>query len=482
MLGRLLLLSKVIAKTSAKNKLVSLAAIVGADSIKKEDIAFLPLADAIKLYNEKNIDHENNLDSYFSLSSMNNVYPESIPLTPSKQNPAISVHDIYMDKFPSGILIKMNGEYIGASFSLILTNGEPNSEYTIYYSDESMARKLKIAFPESNLKRVKYIRDYINEITNASGINKAKYNNLLQNMVISGNKIQIRTGQSPIREDYGDSIVAMNEEGLIVGMASDEWGATLISVAQEYRGMGIGTVLSRLWKEINPSYRSGGFSYGGLSTFKRVWAMKVRDHLSNGTFSDALSKGILSKEVLKKIIEDYRYLDIDKGETIKDLGKREVEREAEKEYLFIYPNNSGFILFSNKFFEEEDDKYIYAEGRIECSEHVGCYVYSLDYSSDREEIASRLIMQVAKNGGINHLYNDQGYSDFISISGINEASIVSKKINDGSSEREYIEIGGNTMPNIRSMIFNKSMLPNVDKFKYDEMIYTLIESAHKKDW
>lgn len=477
MLGRLLLLSKVIAKPSAKNKLMALAAIVGADSIKREDIGFIPLADAIKLYNEKNIDHENNLDSYFSLSSMNNVYPESIPL-----NQSISIHDIYMDKFPNGILIKMNGEYIGASFSLTLTNDEPNSQHTIYYSDESIVRKLKILFPGSDLKRVKYIKDYISKITNASEKNKARYKNLIQNMVISGNKIQIRTEQSTIREDYGDTIVAMNEEGLVVGMASDEWGATLISVAQEYRGMGIGTVLSGLWKEINPSYRSGGFSRGGLSTFKKVWAMKVRDHLSNGTFSDAISKGILNKEVVKKIIEDYRYLDIGKGEVTKDLGKREVERELEKEYLFIYPNNSGFILFSDKFFEEEDDKYIYAEGRIECSNHVGCYVYSLDYSSGREEIASRLIMQIAKNGGINHLYNDQGYSDFISISGINEASIVLKKINDGSQEREYIEIGGNTIPNIQSMIFNKSIVPNVDKFKYEEMIYMLIESAHKKDW
>jgi hypothetical protein len=92
-------------------------------------------------------------------------------------------------------------------------------------------------------------------------------------------------------------------------------------------------------------------------------------------------------------------------------------------------------------------------------------------------------MQIAKNGGINHLYNDEGYSDFINTSGINEASIVSRKINNGSLYKQYIEIGGNTMPNISSMIFNKSLLKeNVDKFKYDEMIYTLIESAHKKDW
>jgi hypothetical protein len=477
MLERLLLLSKVIGKTSAKNKLMSLAAIVGADSIKKDDIAFLTLSDAIKLYNEKSISHEDKLDGYFSLSSMNYFYPEVIPLDPLKQNPSISAHNIYIDKYPRGFLIKSEGEYIGASKESI------ESATTIYYAEESVARKIKLAFPDANLVRIKYIKDYINEVINISESNKTKYSNILQNIILSGNKIQIRTGQNPIREDYGDTIIAMNEEGFVVGMASDEWGATLISVAQEYRGMGIGSVLSRLWKDTNPSYRSGGFSYGGLNTFKKVWADKVREYLSNGTYSDALSKRILSKEVIKEIIEDYRYLDINKSEAIKDLGKRELDRTSEKEYLIIYPNNSGFVLFSDKFFEEDDDKYIYAEGRIECSDYVGCYVYSLDYSSGKEELASRIIMQIAKNGGINHLYNDEGYSDFINTSRINEASIVSRKINNGSLYKQYIEIGGNTMPNISSMIFNKSLLKeNVDKFKYEEMIYTLIESAHKKDW
>jgi len=477
MLEKLLLLSRAITRKSAKNKLISLAAIIGADSVKTEDIAFLPLADAILLYNQKNINHENKLEEYFSLSSMNESYYELIPLDASEGNKHISIHNIYIHKYPSGFLIKDNsGRYLGASKDLM------ESENTIYYAEESDLRKIKPFFDNSKFVRIKYIKDYVNEIINISDQNKKKYKNVLQNLILSGNKIQIRTSEEP-REDYGDTIVAMNEDGFIVGMASDEWGATLIAVAKEYRGLGIGTALSKIWKRINPSYRSGGFSYGGLNTFKKVWAKRVQEHLSNGTFSDAISKGILGRQVIEKIIEDYKKININKGDILKDLGSGVVTNSFdENKQLFIYPNNYGFVLFDNKFFEKYDDKYIYAEGRLEFDDYVGYYVYSLDYSAGNEEIASRIIMQIAKNRGIKYLYNDEGYSDFISLSGINEARIVSKKIDGGSQNKEYIEINSDTLPSIRSMIFDKSILGSVQKHEYDEMIYMLIESAESKSW
>jgi hypothetical protein len=39
-----------------------------------------------------------------------------------------------------------------------------------------------------------------------------------------------------------------------VGEALNELGATLISVAQEYRGLGLGKILGKLWYEKNPNY------------------------------------------------------------------------------------------------------------------------------------------------------------------------------------------------------------------------------------
>lgn len=88
-----------------------------------------------------------------------------------------------------------------------------------------------------------------------------------------------------------------------IGSVSDEWGATLLQIAEEYQRKGIGRFLSKLWRKAFPFKGSGGFSDQGLSTFKRVYQDFVRDALRSGQYDRGLREGWLSPQRFHEILD-----------------------------------------------------------------------------------------------------------------------------------------------------------------------------------
>jgi len=88
-----------------------------------------------------------------------------------------------------------------------------------------------------------------------------------------------------------------------IGSVADEWGASLVQVAEEHQKKGIGRFLSKLWRKAFPFKSSGGFSDQGLSTFKRVYQDFVREALESGEYDRAMKEGWMSPRRFKDILD-----------------------------------------------------------------------------------------------------------------------------------------------------------------------------------
>lgn len=111
-----------------------------------------------------------------------------------------------------------------------------------------------------------------------------------------------------------------------IGSVANEWGATLVQVAEEHQKKGIGKFLSKLWRKAYPFRTSGGFTEKGLSTFKRVHQDFVLEALEKGEYKRALEEGWM---------EPARFVEILQSAGLDPSGKPSGKPSIER------PDNSG---------------------------------------------------------------------------------------------------------------------------------------------
>lgn len=100
-------------------------------------------------------------------------------------------------------------------------------------------------------------------------------------------------------EDFEDpSLYAMNEEGdTIAYMSPAIFGGVELIVAEEYQKMGIGTAMSRLFRELTDKYYpSGGFTMGGYAMTKKIHKQLVDEAIQRG------------ENVPQKVLREYGYM------------------------------------------------------------------------------------------------------------------------------------------------------------------------------
>ncbi len=97
-------------------------------------------------------------------------------------------------------------------------------------------------------------------------------------------------------------IVSVFDGDTRVAAAQDEWGCMLIRVAREYRRFGLGTIVGKLARTLEPSKNSGGFTPSGSRNFRRVHAEFVRDALKSGLYRSMITSGQITKDRVKEII------------------------------------------------------------------------------------------------------------------------------------------------------------------------------------
>lgn len=317
----------------------------------------------------------------------------------------------------------------------------------------------RLVITPASVKKVKYIGTYVSDVYNISDRNLKNYPAVMQNLKIGDETFTIRTTKMPYVKNSGESIVVFNEDNQIVAAASDEWRATLLRVVIEYRRKNLGQILGTVWYKNNPSFGSGGFSPSGKANAVKIWAGRVRELLHTGMYSQLVKNGDITKERVRKILADLP----DRKSVLP--SKPAVKQSPE---LLLYTDmESMFVLYDAKFYQEQDEKYIYAHGFLRTTSNKW-YIFALDYDDQYRKLATYIIFQIAYNIK-EKLYVETPPSDHLEISDIPEIVV----------DKDNYAMLTNPVMNLKPLA-DREKLYRKQHDKYDEAYYALLELANSK--
>lgn len=308
-------------------------------------------------------------------------------------------------------------------------------------------------------RRVKYLLPLLAEVRDVTRKNLLGHKHVLQRFRVDNENYELRSTVVP-RPDKGDTLVILNAKGEIVAMAMNEWGATLLAVVQEYRGKGLGEILGKYWKRLNPNFISGGYTPAGKANARRIWEARVQEFLSRGWYSELIRTGSLTKERVAKILSDLpanKRVPAPKPEVVQPKG------------VLVLVDDPTFVLYDEAFFETEDDQFIYGYGFFRDSHPVGTFLYTIDYEPKYKNLVTRVALQMAKDNN-EDLYVGQGYGDLIEWEGVEGVESV---------EGQKIRVTRDVVPSLGSLVAKEK----ATRRKYDphgEKYALLLEKAESK--
>lgn len=269
-------------------------------------------------------------------------------------------------------------------------------------------RDIEIVPPQ--IKKVKYIADYVPLVSDVAKKNRSENPTVMRRLEIGGNRFEMRTA-SEYRPNSGATIVVLNEEGLVVAQASDEWGTTLLAVAQEYRGYGLGRVMGKVWYDLNTKYMSGGFTPQGMRNALAIWSDRVREMLSDGSYSRLVRAGEVSLDRVQEIV--------------RSIGERPKARESEQKHKpspLVFSDGSMFVVYDRRFLDEQDEKFVYAHGFLRNDPSGDLYYFTLDYDKPFKRIATYVAFQMVRDQNEDLLVRSPP-SDHIELDGFDDIEV-----------------------------------------------------------
>lgn len=306
--------------------------------------------------------------------------------------------------------------------------------------------------------KVKYLENIISKLDTTVKKNHDSYKHLIRRFIHDGEQFSIRTEGSPYSQNDGHTVVILNDVGYIVAMASDEWGTTLLRTAKEYRGKGLGEILGKIWYKLNPDYMSGGFTNAGRNNAVKIWASRVREFLSNGWYSQLVKDDKISKDKVNEILN---------GLPERSQKKSSKEELQEKPELLFYSDmESTIIIYDKKFYEDQDEKYIYGHAFLRDFQNK-YFIFTIDYDKQFRKLTHYTIFQLAKD--LNEpLYIKEKPSDYLEIDDIDEIEI------DG----DFATLSKDMLPLEQATKLEKRVRKKFDQ--YGEMEQMLLEIANYK--
>ena len=340
-----------------------------------------------------------------------------------------------------------------------------------YYDDPGM----KVRFPRvvfadrgseridlgvTSLKQVKYLAEYTPLISPIAKLNRAAYPVVLQHLLVKGEPMVLRAEKRP-RLNKHDSLAILNQDGYIVAKGQDEWGATLLAVAREYRGKGLGKIIGRYWYEYNPASESGGFTSAGEANAIALWKERVREFSAQGWYSQLIRDGRLTYDQVKAILKDAGQRPPPKAE----LADAPVKATGE---ILCFADGISFIVYDRAFLEEQDERFIHGFGFLRDAHPVGTYFFRIEYDRPFAELTTKVGLQMARDNG-DKLYDGEGYHDLMEDL---------DKYPGVEREGDYLIVTRDLVP-LRSWAAKEKRLRKaVDP--YDEKYYSLQELANAK--
>lgn len=261
----------------------------------------------------------------------------------------------------------------------------------------------------SKTKLVKYPQEYVPLVSNIAKRNRAEYPHLLQNIRVRGEPYQVRSAGPPV-PNKGTALAILNTKGEVVAEGQNEWGATLLVVAREYRSRGLGKIIGQYWYHWNPTWTSGGFTPEGENNALRLWETRVREFSENGWYSELVRQKRLTMDRVREILGGLS------GKKPRPTLPESASPEPKKTILF-FVEDSALVVYDSTFLVDQDAKYIHGHGFLRDNTHVGTFLYTLDYDRPFHKLVTEAALQMAKDQGKN-LYVGPGYGDVLEIEGI----------------------------------------------------------------
>lgn len=393
------------------------------DKSHSDDAYDFKVVDLNKDYSKQPIDFETRSNSYDTIYQNKNGF--------------------IFTKFDNPVAVLVNGViYYTFGFN---PNKFPNSIQN---------RNGEFSLKANSAKQVKFLDDALKMVDDVASRNMARYPVVINRFKRGDEIFTIRT-ESPYKKNSGQNIAILNRDGYVVAQGSDEWGATLLTVAKEYRGKGLGKVIGKVWYKLNPKYTSGGFTPSGRNNAVAIWADTVRDYLASGFYSDMIKAGEISKEKVKEILA---------GLPEKRAKKEEPKEDAPQPLIFS--DEGQFIIYDKKFIKDQDEKYIYGFGFFRENSAGDTYLFKIGYEKKFGKIASYVALQLAKNEGFK-VYIKSPPSDTVEFEGLENVEI----------EDDFAWLTKDVIP---LADFNKVEQAARKDDKYQEVWYSLVEMANSK--
>jgi hypothetical protein len=345
--------------------------------------------------------------------------------------------------------------YLGNELVAVLHKG------TMYYNPISMSPDgLFDRLGVSQYKQVKYISEYKSLVFTTGGSNKKRYPVLLQNIKIKGEPYQVRAESTP-KQDAKVNLAVMNRDGEVVAVAQNEWGATLIVTAREYRGLGLGQIIGKYWYELNPNSTSGGFTQAGKKNALKLWESRVKEFSENGWYSELVKSKKLSVERLKQILSGTSGI-----KTNLDLGT--IDPEPIDKKILVYSDDVTFLIYDSRFAEDQDEKYVHAYGFLRENDH-GLFYYTFDYDPQYRELATKVALQMVKDQGQWLSTSMSRGSDLIELDDFDDLLL---------KQGQQVMLKSNLLPLKQLSSQERKFRKPIDQ--YGEVITSLLETAESK--
>jgi len=351
-------------------------------------------------------DKHHNSESYdYDLFTLNHEHPRHVGSYGSHGSDLVTVYHL-----SGGYQVMMEDKVIAIIHNGVAYYDHPHLKGRIPpYVRDQVGKEEKLGV--TSLKQVKYLSEVMPLISPIAKKNEQQFPVVIQHIIVKGEAMVVRAEKTP-KTDGGVSLAVFNSDGLVVARASDEWGATLLTVAKEYRGSGLGKVIGRYWYEYNPSFTSGGFTPAGERNALSLWRDRVHEFSAQGWYSDLVRDGKLSLAKVKQILAEA-------GEKPEHIEREKVPEavKATGDILVYSDGDITFIIYDRAFLQEPDEKFIHGYGFFRDAPDKGVFLYRIEYDRPFADLTTRVGLQMARDNGEN-LYDGEGYHDLVEFEGI----------------------------------------------------------------
>jgi hypothetical protein len=285
----------------------------------------------------------------------------------------------------------------------------PASMPRTFWPVREYQRRDPITLDIQRTEAVKYPEDKVSLVDDVRANNRAHYSHLLQRIRVKGAPYTIRSEGAPV-PNKGTSIAILDADDQVVARASNEWGATLLTVATELRGKGLGPILGEVWYTYNPIFRSGGMTTLGKRNALRMWEARVRTFLDRGWYSELVKTGRMTKAQVDAI-----FAGLDGKRAPSDLPAPRVDPQAST--LLLYVDGPAFVLYDARFLTDPDEQWIRGYGFFRDAPRVGTFLYRIEYDRPWKIQTTLAALQIARDAGW-PIWVGEGYGDLLELDGI----------------------------------------------------------------